>query len=211
MTEDSFDDFRSLSPEARIKKLKEIEEKRKKEIEEARKLIAESEEEIKEETQKKERIPIEQMTARSQGGLMTAEEKEMFRTKHFISGNTDIEKLDGEKRQVSEKEAAEHAMLEDVLRKETLPEDLDPALLNQYNQKVDNLKGELYAIEDRVEAGNMGYNDMKRAYVIEDELKGIAGVYHSTADNIEHTINVGERVIDKLRGTYKDEPRRPEQ
>jgi hypothetical protein len=55
------DEFEKLSPQERIKKLKELEEKSKKEIEKAQKLIRESEEEIAiEEKVKQVRIPEDQ-------------------------------------------------------------------------------------------------------------------------------------------------------
>jgi hypothetical protein len=78
------DELKSLSPEERIRKLKEIEDDKKKEIEEAETLISESMREIGEAKEKKD-IPLPQMKAGDISQLLTAEEKRMFATKRFVS------------------------------------------------------------------------------------------------------------------------------
>ncbi|MFH1182086.1 MAG: hypothetical protein V1702_03965 [Candidatus Woesearchaeota archaeon] len=80
----SMEELKTLSPEERIKRLKEIEESKKKEIEEAETLISESMREIGEAKEKKD-IPIPQMRAENISQLLTAEEKSMFATKRFVN------------------------------------------------------------------------------------------------------------------------------
>lgn len=200
---DDFKDFEKLAPEERIKKLKEFESKRKKEIKEAERLMKESESQLKEESWRKEHVPIDQMKAFEESMLASEEEKEMFRTKHYSA-------KEGIQEEAEEKKIAEDVMLEEVLQEEK-PRELEEGALKQYGQKIEELKGELYKIEDRAETGNSIYEDRRRAYEIQHELEDFNQQYKSTADVIQHAVNVGDRVIDKIRGVYNEDQRRPEQ
>ena len=60
---EDFDELKKLSPEERVKKLKEIEERNKKEIDEARKLMTESIRQIEVEEEMRRDIPIPQLTS----------------------------------------------------------------------------------------------------------------------------------------------------
>lgn len=82
------DEVKKLSPQDRIKRLKELEEERKHEIEEAEELIKETVREIAEAEEKK-RIPIPQAKATDlSSALTTAEEKELVATHHFATAST---------------------------------------------------------------------------------------------------------------------------
>ncbi|MFH1399072.1 MAG: hypothetical protein ABIG95_03095 [Candidatus Woesearchaeota archaeon] len=78
------DEIKKLGPEQRIASLRKLETKRKQEIEEARKLISSSQEEIKLQEELKD-IPIPQVKAVNIDALFSSEEKEVFKTKRFIS------------------------------------------------------------------------------------------------------------------------------
>lgn len=197
---DDIKDFEKLPPTERIKKLKEFEERKKKEIAEAERLMQQSEVQIEQEMWKKNNLPLDQMKVFDEGMLRSPEEREMVKAKQYTSDVKEHE----------EGSAAEQEMLEEVLQKEE-PRKLEEGALQQYGQKIDDLKSELYKIEDRAEAGNSVYEDKQRAYEIHDQLEDMNQEYKSTADAIQHTINVGDRVIDKIKGSYNDEPRRPEQ
>jgi hypothetical protein len=80
------EDYKKLPPEERIRKLMELTEKDKKEIDEAQRLIKETKLEVEEEKEKKLKIPIDQLKAEDMTQLISEEEKEMFRTKRFVSG-----------------------------------------------------------------------------------------------------------------------------
>lgn len=80
----SIEEIKNLSPEERIKMLKEIEESKKKEIEEAETLISESMRELGEAKEKKD-MPIPELKAEDISQLLTAEAKNMFATKRFIN------------------------------------------------------------------------------------------------------------------------------
>ncbi|MEK6854468.1 MAG: hypothetical protein AABX60_03965, partial [Nanoarchaeota archaeon] len=73
---ESVDELKRLSPQERIKRLKELEEERKKEIEQAEVLIKETVREIADAEEKK-RIPIPQARATDLSALGTSEEKQI--------------------------------------------------------------------------------------------------------------------------------------
>ncbi|MFH0977734.1 MAG: hypothetical protein V1837_00385 [Candidatus Woesearchaeota archaeon] len=77
------EDLKKMSPEERIRVLKQMEEEKKKEIEEARKLISESENEIGREEEIKKEMPIPQARSVNIENLFTREEKQIFATKRF--------------------------------------------------------------------------------------------------------------------------------
>ena len=86
------DELKNLSPEERIKRLKELQEQDKKEIEEAQKLIKESEEQQKQETKLKQQIPVPQLKSVNIESLFSPEEKELFKTKRFTQEKEIVKK-----------------------------------------------------------------------------------------------------------------------
>jgi hypothetical protein len=74
--------LKKLSPEERIKRLKELEDERKKEIEEAEKMIKESQDEIQHQRELKSKVPIPQVAAIDVDALFSQEEKEIFKVSH---------------------------------------------------------------------------------------------------------------------------------
>lgn len=93
------EDLKKLSPEERIEKLKQIQEKKKKEIEEARKLLDESVDELEEETEQKSKIPIDQLKADNAEMLLTLEDREIFTIKRFLS-ERELKDREGEQKRV---------------------------------------------------------------------------------------------------------------
>lgn len=79
------DELKKLSPDERIRQLKELEEERKKEIEEAEELIKETAQELADAEEKK-KIPIPQARATDlSSALTTAEEKQLVATHHLVT------------------------------------------------------------------------------------------------------------------------------
>lgn len=76
-------DLKKLSPDERIKRLKELEEARKREIEEAEELIKETVQEL-EEAEEKKKIPIPEARATDLSTVQTVEGKQLVSTHHFI-------------------------------------------------------------------------------------------------------------------------------
>ena len=107
---DEIKGLEKLSPEERIKKLKEIEEKSKKEIAEAQKMIKQSEGEIEEKKKFEEKVPIPQLIAQEERTLESTEEKEMMEAQR------------GRKLAPGEIKAQEKKSLEEQLRTEHIEE-----------------------------------------------------------------------------------------
>ncbi len=105
------DEIKKLDPEARLKRLKEVEDERKREIEEAEALIRDSVREINE-AEEKRHVPIKQVTADDISQLVTAEEKSIFNTARF-SGSA------GEHHKEETKEQHKMHNLEGVAEEET--------------------------------------------------------------------------------------------
>lgn len=127
------DELKSLSPQERIRKLKEMEEERKNEIEQAEKLIKESNVEIEEERKELERIPIPQLKTVDIQGLFTAEEREIFKVKRFVEEKGSLEDELKEK----ESKRLEETVREEAERKEK--DGLDRERLGQTYQIVKDM------------------------------------------------------------------------
>jgi hypothetical protein len=100
------EDVKQLPPEERVKRLKEIEEERRKEIEEAESLIRDSMREISE-TETRKHAPIAQVTANDISQLLTAEEKQMFRTARYTEEKKEPRRPGEQKKDTSLEEVAE--------------------------------------------------------------------------------------------------------
>ena len=84
------DELKKLSPEERIKRLKELEEERKKEIEEAEALIKETNRELAE-AEEKQKIPIPEARATDLSTLTTSEERQIVTTHHFLASGAEAQ------------------------------------------------------------------------------------------------------------------------
>ena len=127
---EDFYELKKLSPEERVKKLKEIEERNKKKINEARKLMTESIRQIEVEEEMRRDIPIPQLTSIDIDTLFGQEEKEMFRIKRFESGD--------KKRPEEFRIIKEAPSLEESVQREK-PRDLPPDVVKQYTQQLEQI------------------------------------------------------------------------
>jgi len=166
------DDLKKLSPEDRVEKLKEIEEKNKKEIEEAQKLMTESMRELESVEEMKRDIPIPQLTSVDVDTLFGTEEKEMFKTKRFESSD----------KKVIEKEQGE--TLEESLAKEKTP-DLPDDIVKQYTQQLQDMSNRLSEFKNMDEAHFQKYQNQ-----YEEEL----GVMYDNAKKAEQYASMHEQV-----------------
>lgn len=105
------EDIKKLSPEERIKHLKELEEERKKEIEEAESLIKETVREIAEAEEKK-RIPIPEARATDLATLDTVEERQLVATHHFLT--TEASAVTSQQPQQQQKKSLEEVAAEEA-------------------------------------------------------------------------------------------------
>ena len=84
------DELKKLSPEERIKRLKELESAKRKELDEAEKLMKESVGEMEKAEEIRQKMPVPQMKAVDIDSLFTQEEKEIY--VHWIDvKETDVE------------------------------------------------------------------------------------------------------------------------
>lgn len=195
------DDIKKLSPEERVKKLKELQEKRKTEIEEARKLLVESEHEIALEEIKKD-IPIPQLTAIDTTTLFSEEERDMFRAKRFetkrekeIVPKEDIRAL--EKMIADEKEQVErfHREQQNEQKMQQYGAALDKALEDR------RILSEAY---DAAKSGNVSYEQMKAVYDIKDRTDRM--MQYKMDSDMRKEFDVNERIVDGIRGVYRRNP-----
>ncbi len=104
------DDIKKLRPDERIKKLKELERKRKEEIEKAEDMIRSSEHELRVEEELRD-IPIPQVKAVDIDQLFGADERQMFKTKRFLSeGMIDIAPESQREKKTKEEESLEETV-----------------------------------------------------------------------------------------------------
>ncbi|MFC1753057.1 hypothetical protein ACFL96_06640 [Thermoproteota archaeon] len=186
------DELKKLTPEERVKKLKEIEERSRKEIEEAQKLMTESMREIEEVGEKKIDIPIPQLTSVDVDALFGQEEKDMFKTKRFGEGKR--------------KEGAKEETLEESVQKEK-QKDLPPEVMQQYTQHLEKISDRLDQLknmdQDHFEKYKQDYGDeISQMY---DQVKEMQN-YHSLNKEIESmhiTDQIGELMQSYDRTGYK--------
>ena len=195
------DELKKLSPEARIKRLKELEEEKRKEIEEAEQLIKQSVGEIEREEKIKQEVPIPQMKAVDVGELFTQEEKQVFATKRYQK----IEKTDDEEAKPAEKEKT----LEEEVR-EMQPR-LTAEQVEQQKQYGQALAGEqpnrLYDLAREVydEFKETGIVDQEKIYALDvgirtkDEVSP-GGEYKSTSEQMQEQFGSAKSIIQYLRG-----------
>lgn len=190
---DKLDELKKLSPAARIKKLKEIQEKNKKEIEEAQAMIKKSqqEEEIEKEL---EQMPIPQLKSVDIDDLFSQEEKQLFKERRFVS----------EKRKPEEEPAPKKQELEQIA--EQAPE------LNKEQEKA-NVE---YAMQlskkpahELKERASEIYNNAKESGYMshsqEEELKNIDYATRQKMKDIEQRnySNVSKQVAEEMVATEK--------
>ncbi len=118
MAEDDIEKFKRLSPEERIRKLRELTQKDEEEIKKAQDIIKESESEIEEIEKEKRQIPIPQMRSVDVSTLFGrgTQEEELFKAKRFVSFRREEES--GVEAAVGEPKGAKARELEEIAARE---------------------------------------------------------------------------------------------
>ena len=197
-------EIKKLSPEERIKKLKEIEEENKKEINEAEKLIKDSIKEIniKEEIRD---LPIPQIKAVDIESLFSPEEKEVFAAKrykesrHVEEETTEKpleETVEQEKPEITKEELAAHAhyqILANELRREPT-ENVVQELENIYQQAR--------------EGARITGEQMTRAYAAnvvarERQQEIESGTYGRIDEQVSNQLNIARQIFKSIQDKYK--------
>ena len=195
MSED-IDNLKKLSPEERLKKLKEFSEKREKEIKEAQDLIKRSEDEINTRKKFEEKIPIPQLITDEGETLGTSEERDMFKVHRFKSNRREEKKT--KKVEETLEETVEQAPVQSVA----------PAA--QYVQEasmrpIHELYSELTSIYKRAQ---------EQGYITREDMAQVGLTYAAVIHKEESGYTAPEREkealterISRLQGMYKSQPK----
>ncbi len=156
------DDLKRLSPEDRIRRLKEIEKKKKKELEEAKKLMDDSVEEVIEEDKQRAKIPIQQLKADDVSIIHNGQEAQMFETKRYTTNKTTEDEDTVEE---TVEDLPEIESLEEAVEKEH--PDAAPKSGGAYNTLMNDLKEDYNRLKS--------YQDLSQQYELTGEQKVAVG------------------------------------
>jgi hypothetical protein len=174
--EDKLKKLKKLSPEERIAKLKEFQEKGKEEIAEAQKMIRESEEQI----ESLREVPIPEIKAVDIEHLFSPEERELFKAQRFV----------GERRKAEPEEPArkaEEAALEETVAAEA-PEITREQIeaQRQYQARVEELsRRPAEEIRERME--NIYNTARERGYVSREQAQEVRDMQYATREKFDDT------------------------
>ncbi len=198
------DELKKLSPQERIKKLKELQKKDKEEIEKAQKLILESEEDIVREEQVR-KIPIPQVKAVDIDSLFSAEEKELFKAKRFVEERREEEKP--APAPLKERALEEVAAEAEILKAEE--ERAHTQYLTQLSQQpTDKIYSKMKEIYNEVKAaGQITQGQMEEinniSYANVRKLDDIRSGRYSPTQEVAHEMVVTQRMKNWLQSMYK--------
>jgi polyhydroxyalkanoate synthesis regulator phasin len=174
---DNLEDLRKLSPEERIRILKELEEKRKKELLEAEKLIEQSVAEIKAEEKLKEEIEEEERKQRQSSKLKKIDD-------------TNLEgKVQKEKQMLVDEELSNNKQYQIKLSMEPIT-NLYDRLRDVYQQVVEN--GEMTNEQER-QIRDLGYAMQHKSDAIDH------GEYKTAGEQIEDIISASKSILNYMR------------
>ncbi|MBU0470971.1 MAG: hypothetical protein KKA62_06055 [Nanoarchaeota archaeon] len=202
------EELKNLSPEEKLRKLKELEKKKKEEIAEAEKQVREAEEDIKDKQKFKEKVPIEEFAKEDLEGL-SAEGKEILKQKGLkekISKNEEAGKRN--QLDIIQKEYD----LESLTRKEALeisPEVMASPYTTQLSKEpMGNIYEEMKDITKTVdEKGYINAEEKRRVeYLTSAVEKKIwaeeAGSY-SFSEDLALAASITKQLGENLMSTYK--------
>ncbi len=194
------DEIKKLSPEARIKRLKKLEDEKRKEIEEAEKLMKESVGELEREERIKQEIPIPQVKAVDVGELFTQEEKQVFATKRY-------QKIGKEPEEEKPAKKEEKTLEEEVWEEQPQLTAKQVEQQRQYGQALAaEQPSRLYEMAREVydEFKETGMVDQEKVYALDvarrskDDSAG--GEYKSTSQQMQEQWGSAKSIIQYLRG-----------
>jgi len=219
-----FDDLKKLNPEARIRKLKELEEKKKKEIEETKaleekekkelaetkKLMDDSVGEAIEEGKQHEQIPIQQLKADNFSLIAEGDEEDIFATKRFMMRGKEKPQKE-EKKAAAGEEKAEESLEEAVQREhpgrapraggyESVMENLrqDYERLKSYQE----LAGRYELTQEQKSAVNEITGRLEYAHEFAEKAREVSDTYRPMSKAIEKMASAGIRLAEELGGEY---------
>ncbi len=211
--EDDLKNLKGLSPQERIKKLKELEEKRKKEKEEADKLLKQSIEEIDMSIKEKQDIPIPQVKAASVDELTSEDEKQVFRTKRFLTKEEQAEEAPVEE-ESGNYSSSDQNQLEQALKAQQIKSfSEEEARHNDYisslaqqpavqlYDRINEIRQDIYSTG---QANQSSVNDLYQLQTaIEQKKEDIKTGRYTTSEEIMAHLDNATRIVDDIMGKYK--------
>ncbi len=155
----SKEELEGLSPEEKIEKLKEIEKKKKKEIAEAQELLKESENELSDKEEFKERVPIPEV-AKEDLSTASEEEKEILKTHKG---------LDEKKDEDSDEKSSESKNSKENLGRSETAESLEEIAFREKAELPKEVIQSEYAAKLSLEPMENLYREMKDIYLAVEE------------------------------------------
>ncbi|MBI2136125.1 hypothetical protein HYU06_03570 [Candidatus Woesearchaeota archaeon] len=214
--EQELEDLKNLSPDERIKRLKEIQERRKKEIEEAQGLMSLTEEEIKQREREREQLPIPQLKSDTFENLLGETDREMFRMKRFT--NEKITASD-DKRTTGTATAGqqlEELPLEETLRRDAPQLSADQRAAMERDQYVKELSmvptPQLYntikSIQENYKTtGILTGAEREQLYslnkAMDEKADAIRAGEYNPSEYIMKEVDAGSNIINKLMRDYE--------
>jgi len=207
-----WEEIKKLSPEERLKKLKELQEKSKKEIEEAQQLMTESQRELEIKEEHERDMPIPQLTSIDIDSLFGQEEKELFRAKRFVETRPAGEGKKDERAGARSREeitGVKDERLEEVIGREK-PKHAESAefqqAMVQYGQRMEEIKGRVYELQTMTKEDPERFHKYESVYKEElehmkKEFEGMARKYAASSEISE--AGAVSSQIDKLISWYK--------
>ena len=199
------DELKDLTPEERIKKLKEMEKQKKEEIAEAQKMLKESEQELTAKDDWQRKVPIPQVAIDQVGDLSIAE-KEMLESHKGLKSD--------EKEEVEEKSVKEEvqADLEEIAAREKImnaPEVMQSDYAAALSQEpIQNIYQELKEINQAV--GEKGYISATEGRKIEylsaateKKLEDIEAGNYSLTEELENMAMLTKQIGSSLQSSYR--------
>lgn len=198
-------EIRGLSPEERVRKLKEIEERKRKEIEEAESLRKASEIEIIEGVDEKARLPLEQLRAVNLDNLLTKEEKDIYSMKRFVSA--------GQQEEGQEEQPQQESLEEISGAAEEQSEDAKKQALRQYQINLSQEPtGDIYSMAVRMyqEAGGPGdvsredfYAALNMSYAIKEKEEAMKRGEYSSSEEMQRKANAVRSMVEEIINWYR--------
>ena len=175
MDNENLEEIKKLSPEERIERLRDFQERQKKEAEEATKIIKDSVAQIKQEERLKRTISVPESKKVDVAGLFKSDEQNLEAT---------IEK---EKRELTDEELKEHRQYQNQLSQEPAKE-LYQRVKSIYQQGKDNISyDKMSELDDLSYALDYKQRDMQ------------AGTYKTSGEQIEDMMSASKSLVNYMR------------
>ena len=217
------EDFKDLNASARLEKLKKLKQEREKEIAEAQEAIKEAEQELNQEKEWKEKVPIPQVAMDSLQNL-SVEEKQILKIHKGLKEKSVEEKSDDKKgKDLTDKTKQQtDSELEDTIRDEEVSQEMMQAAnmlgpgsnldyINQLSQEpVNNLYNEAKNIyEAAKEKGYLSMEENRRmAYIssaMEQKLTDVESGDYSLTQEMAKAANVTQQIAESAGSMYKSD------